>query len=273
MQAALTRETSAAKSTGVLQEVIEIAREASEIVMKHYGRNVVVTDKTDGSPVTEADLASSRHLTAALEGRWQIPVISEEGPMVEYDQRKDWDRLWLIDPLDGTKDFIARTGEFAINIALIEAGRPVLGVIAAPARQRLWHAEKGGGACRVRGGEAVEISNERKSEPLVGLTSRFHASKRTAAYFGACGITDVRICGSALKLARIAQGDADLYPSFRGTKEWDTAAGQIILEEAGCGLVRMQDKAPIRYNRPDVMNPPFVATSHRPLLPPGVPGE
>lgn len=247
-----------------LAEIVTLAEQAGSLIMGFYQRSGVATrDKSDGSPVTDADLAAEAFLRDELARRWSYPIVSEETPPPPYEERKHWPRHWLVDPLDGTRDFVGRTGEFCVNVALIEGDRPILGVVAAPALATVWCAELGGGARRIEGGSERRLRCERGEAPIVALKSRFHAGEDVERWYREHGITDVRACGSTIKLCRIAEGAADVYVSYSPSKEWDLAPGQLILEEAGGHLLELASRQPLKYHRPSLVNPPVIGCSAR----------
>jgi 3'(2'), 5'-bisphosphate nucleotidase len=185
--------------------------------------------------------------------------VSEECA-VEYGIRKNWDKFWLIDPLDGTKDFIAKNGQFTVNIALIDGETPVLGVIYVPASNEMYWAENGGGAYRdCDAGGSSRIYNSSQRTDLIASDSVFHSSAETKAFLKKNNITQIKRFGSSLKYCRLAEGEIDIYPRFNGTKEWDTAAGQVILYEAGCKIIDLNTKQNLKYNKPDIRNNFFIA--------------
>jgi 3'(2'), 5'-bisphosphate nucleotidase len=264
--------TSAVTDAGTINAVIGLAREAGRKIMEIYDSGEFATEiKSDDSPLTAADLASNKIILEGLKNISDYPVLSEETP-VDWKTRKNWRTFWLVDPLDGTKDFIAKNGQFTVNIALIENNAPVLGVIHIPADGTTYWAFHGGGAFR----DGVRITNDGKRGVLVGADSVFHSTAATAAFFEKHNITDIRRIGSWIKYCRLAEGAIDIYPRLNGTKEWDTAAGQVILEEAACSMIDIAticgaatmrhsngDGAttgkPLRYNKPDIRNNHFIA--------------
>lgn len=241
---------------------IAIARRAGAAIMTVYAREFEVMDKDDRSPLTEADLAAHRIIAedmAALDPA--LPLLSEEGAHLPWAQRRQWPRHWLVDPLDGTREFVKRNGEFTVNIALIEEGAPVLGVIYAPALDYLCHAERGEGAfLRTAGGQDLPLHCRHPApRPLRVLASRSHLDPLTAAALERMGPAERIGLGSSLKFCRLAEGRVDVYPRFAQTYEWDTAAGQCILEAAGGAVLRL-DGRPLDYNRkPELENPHFIA--------------
>ncbi len=225
--------------------------------------NVVL--KEDQSPVTEADLAANRLLMASLPGLLDVPVLSEEMDIPDYAERSAWQRYWLVDPLDGTREFISGNGEFTVNIALIESGKPVLGVVHAPVTNVIWCGAKGVGAFRFDGGRERRIFVRKigEKEPLTVVVSRRHGAKQLAGVLARLrqkfGEVTTRQIGSSVKFCLLAEGKADLYPRLTPTCEWDTAAAQAILEAAG-GAVLDEFRQPLRYNRKDsLINPSFLA--------------
>jgi 3'(2'), 5'-bisphosphate nucleotidase len=188
-------------------------------------------------------------------------VVSEESALPSEEEARAWGRFFVVDPLDGTKDFVANTGEFSINLALIEGQRPVIGVVAAPALGTIWYAQRGIGAFRrTRNDPATRIRSARRAtEDRIGLESRFHTAPATRELYAALGITHVIACGSAIKLARIAEGSADIYYCPHPTREWDTAAGQLLVMEASGAVVAMPERSELRYNKTDFLNPPYLA--------------
>lgn len=243
-----------------LQSVIGIAEAAGATILGFYRKqDLEVEEKSDGSPITEADKAAHDLIVRELASRFPYPILSEEAP-VDFPERRHWARYWLVDPLDGTKDYIARNDEFTVNIALIDRGEPILGVVVVPALGLTYFAERGSGAYVRADGATRPIRNTRTGPPAICLDSRFHGSPKTRSFCDRVGITEIRAFGSALKLCRLAEGEADIYPRFNPTKEWDVAASHCILNEAGCMLIDMATLSEFSYNRPSVVNPPFIAT-------------
>jgi 3'(2'), 5'-bisphosphate nucleotidase len=246
----------------LLEPVRAIAREAGEAILRVYAREFDVDLKDDRSPLTEADRAAHERIVARLAGvKPRLPVLSEEGSNISYATRKRWRRYWLVDPLDGTKEFIKRNGEFTVNIALIEGGQPVLGVVLAPALDLEYWACAGGGAFkRAAGGPVEPIRAARQaSQPLRVVGSRSHAGVALAAYLDTLGPHVLKSMGSSLKICLVAEGAADIYPRLGPTSEWDTAAAQAILEAAGGSMIDLVGQ-PITYNSKEgLLNPHFLA--------------
>ena len=246
--------------------VAELCTRAAAAILDVYGRSDVgVESKDDRSPLTAADLASNRTITAGLAALTpDIPVLSEESSKIPWSQRERWRRYWLVDPLDGTREFLKRNGEFTVNVALIEDGRPVLGVVQTPVTGELARAWRGGGAWLATGGAAaVPMKTRRRATPLVVTGSRSHSSPREAELLGRLGSSAAMPMGSSLKFLRIAAGEADLYIRLGPTSEWDTAAAQFVLEEAG-GAVLGFTGQPLLYNQKEsLLNPGFFAIGDR----------
>lgn len=255
---------------GVGEGVIAIAQAAGAAIMAVYRDGFSVQTKDDASPLTQADLAANRVIVEGLATLTpDIPVLSEESAQVPWPQRRSWTRYWLVDPLDGTREFIKRNGEFSVNIALIEEGVAVFGVIQAPVDGRVWHATAGRGAYRRLPGQAdlrLQV-HAPAGVPLRVAASRSHRGERTEALLARMGEVEVIAQGSSLKFCRIAEGELDFYPRFGPTSEWDTAAGQCILEAAGGAVLAADSGKPFRYNqRETVLNGDFVALGD-PALP------
>ena len=246
-------------SPDALVRLAAIAVEAGEATLEHYHAGVEVRTKSDQSPVTAADHAAHAIIAAALES-WDptIPIISEEGEIPAQEVRRAWSRFWLVDPLDGTKEFIHRNGEFTVNIALIDHGAPVLGVIYAPALELLYYAGEGLGAWkREAGGSARRISS-RPPLPGHGLRvaeSRSHPSKELEEFLKTIPVAERVPAGSSLKFCWIAEGKADVYPRLGPTMEWDVAAGDCIFRNSGAVRPRVST---LVYNQPELKNPGFV---------------
>jgi 3'(2'), 5'-bisphosphate nucleotidase len=248
--------------------VLELARAAGTAVMDIYRRaELDVTLKDDRSPLTEADLVSHRMLVAGLERIAPgVPTLSEEEQAIAYEVRRAWPRFWLIDPLDGTKEFLRRNGEFTINVALIEDGYPTLGVVHAPALDRsYWAYAPSSAFCEAAGASRALAVSRAADGVLQVVASRSHSSAETETFLQRVGAehqTELVSIGSSLKLCLIAEGSAHLYPRFGPTMEWDTAAGQCVVEAAG-GSVTDLDGRRLLYNKPDLHNPFFMAVGPR----------
>lgn len=249
-----------------ISELEPIARAAGDIIMAIYSQPFTVEYKGDESPLTAADKGAHEVIVQALAGLTpDIPVLSEESGPEVMGLRHGWFRYWLVDPLDGTKEFVSRNGEFTVNIALIEDGKPLWGLVYAPVLDRLWYGGKGMGAWRVADGkrEAIQTLPHQEGSPWRVVGSRNHLSRETLDYlarFGDIERGEIELVsmGSSLKFCIIAEGGAELYPRLAPTCEWDTAAAQAVLEGAGGSVTRL-DGSPLAYNKPDILNPWFVA--------------
>lgn len=245
----------------LLTDVVALAREAGEAILAVYAGDFDVTRKGDDSPLTIADLRAHRIIAAGLERLTpEVPVISEEAPAPPLAERGRWEWLWLVDPLDGTREFVERSGEFTVNIALIHRHVPVLGVLHVPLSGTDYYAAATSGAFRQdRDGVARRITARARIEgPPRVVASRSHRGSRLDGFFTKLGPHAFRPLGSAAKFGLVADGSADLYPRVGPTSEWDTAAGQAIAEIAGARVVD-RDGAALRYNaRDSLINPDFV---------------
>jgi 3'(2'), 5'-bisphosphate nucleotidase len=248
--------------TGVLDAVAA----ASTAILEVYASPHDVAYKADESPITRADRAAHDILATRLALLAPaIPMISEEAEAAHaFPVRSRWNEFWLVDPLDGTREFIGRNGEFTVNVALIRDHEPVLGVVAAPALGLAYYAARGHGAFCVQGkSPAVPIHVRPAASPLVIVGSRSHRGDSLDGLLAKIGPHELRPMGSALKFCLVAEGSADFYPRLGPTSEWDTAAAQAVLEVAG-GAVTTLDGAPLRYNRRDtLLNPHFIAFGDR----------
>jgi 3'(2'), 5'-bisphosphate nucleotidase len=268
----------------LLLTAINAALEAGDAIGQVYRRDFAVASKQDQSPLTQADCDSHeiilRHLSPT-----GIPVLSEEGRDIPYGERAGWVQLWIVDPLDGTKEFIKRNGEFTVNIALVAAGSPLLGVVLAPEMDRLYFGARELGAWRASTADVGCLLKESRDstkghlwEGLMGVSrklplpdlkpeiytivgSRSHATPELAAFIAAKRAEYPRVefisAGSSLKICLVAEGAADIYPRLGPTMEWDTAAGQGVVEAAGGRLIDADSRQPLRYNRQDLLNPWF----------------
>jgi len=244
--------------------LMPIAARAATAIMAVYDGAFAVERKNDDSPLTLADLESQRVILEGLAALTpDVPVLSEESAQAPWSERRGWKQLWVVDPLDGTREFVKRNGEFTINIAMICEHEPVLGLVAAPAQRIVYWGGRGIGAFRRRGDEqpaAIRVSPV--ARPLRVVGSRSHASAETTAYLERVGPHVISGIGSSLKFCLVAEGSADLYPRFGPTSEWDTAAGQAVLEAAG-GKVTRPDGHRLRYNcRESLINGDFLAFNH-----------
>jgi 3'(2'), 5'-bisphosphate nucleotidase len=245
----------------LVEAVLEIATAAGDAIMDVYGQDFAIELKDDRSPLTEADRRAHRIIVDGL-GRLSptLPVLSEESATEAFERRRQWSRFWLVDPLDGTKEFIKRNGEFTVNIALIAQHKPVLGVVVAPALSVAYAGVVGVGALRRVGSESTPIRVRRPAaDPLRVVGSRSHTSPELAAFLETIGPHEIKPMGSSLKICLVAAGEADLYPRLGPTSEWDTAAAEAILISAGGSMMDLTGK-PLAYNaRESVLNPHFLA--------------
>lgn len=268
--------------SSALALALRAAVAAGDEIMDVYAGSIDVLMKGDRSPLTEADKRAHARIAELLEPAG-LPLLSEEGRDIPYDERRSWPRLWIVDPLDGTKEFIKRNDQFTVNIALVRAGRPVLGVVYAPASEVLYLGADGLGAFKLDADRsilramafeagsclerfvrlAVKIPFPPDSaRPFTVVASLSHRSPETESF-----IEDLRreradlalaVMGSSLKLCLVAEGSADVYPRFAPTMEWDTAAGQAVCEAAGARVISAADRTPLAYNKPDLHNPWFI---------------
>ena len=253
---------------------IKAALEAGNAINEIYQRPFEVEIKADNSPLTEADQKANAIINSYLEPT-AIPIISEENKQIDYADRKDWQNCWIVDPLDGTKEFIKRNGEFTVNIAMVYLGRPKFGVIYAPHTKALYFADVDGEwAKKVMVPEtytsleellalAQEISPDSDHKLMRIVGSRSHLNEETKDFIeDLTTLKEKEIVskGSSLKFCLVAEGKADVYPRFAPTMEWDTAAGQAICEAVGVHVVALPSNSPMRYNKEDLLNPWFLVT-------------
>jgi len=242
-------------------KIIAIARDAGSAIMEIYAGEFNVELKGDNSPLTCADRASHRVIVEGLTAATpDIPILSEEGRAIPYTERIAWSRFWLVDPLDGTKEFIKRNGEFTVNIALVEDGQVTAGVVYVPAQDEMYFGSLGVGCWKISNDGNSTPIKVREADYNAGLTvvmSRSHPSPELEAYLQKIKVTEAMPVGSSLKLCVVAEGKADLYPRLGPTMEWDTAAGHAVVEAAG-GTVAQVDGTPLRYNKENLLNPYFI---------------
>lgn len=248
-----------------IQEYITIATNAGNTILKIYDKGEFnVIQKADHSYLTAADLASHHYLVSALSHLCpHIPIISEENSQeISYSERKNWKQFFLIDPLDGTKEFIKRNGEFTINIALIQNNKPVLGIIHAPALGVTYYAQEQKGAFKLDNKQITALAKHNKSQIIRIIASRSHLCATTQAYIDKLKIEDYPIelvsMGSALKFGMIAENKADVYPRMAPTMEWDIAAGHVIINEVGKTLKVVETNQVMQYNKEILVNPSFI---------------
>lgn len=247
-----------------LNSIIDIAEQAGQAILDVYQQdssNFNITDKADASPLTAADLAAHQLIVNALAALTpDTPILSEEAADISWTIRQNWQRYWLVDPLDGTKEFIKRNGEFTVNIALIEQGEPVLGVVHAPVLGKTYYAEKGQGAFlkTAAGIQPIRVSQTPEVVRVVG--SRSHPSPELAGYLAQFPQHEMVPVGSSLKFCLVAEGAADIYPRFGPTMLWDTGAGHIVALEAGAS-VHFAGLADGLYQRENLLNPNFIVSA------------
>jgi 3'(2'), 5'-bisphosphate nucleotidase len=240
--------------------VADIARRAGAAILEVYSSEFDVARKADSSPLTLADMRAHEIITRELSALTPaIPILSEEASDIPFEVRRDWTRYWLVDPLDGTKEFVSRNGEFTVNIALIEGQRVTLGVVYVPVAGTLYTGAQGLGATKQVGdGEIISIRTRAASTPLRVVGSRSHRDSLLAQILPRLGAHELVPIGSSLKFCRVAEGTADFYPRFGPTSEWDTAAAQAVVEAAGGEVVQLNGE-PLRYNtKADLLNPHFL---------------
>ena len=245
-----------------LEALVNIAREAGDAILEVYQSDFEVVEKSDGSPLTLAD----QNANAIIERRLGVlepvlPIISEESSRPKAGIRNEWQRYWLVDPLDGTREFTKRNGEFTVNIALIDQGVPVMGVVHVPVTRVTYFASETAGAFKQQADDQAQSIHSRSYSggKAVVVASRSHANPLLVNFFSLLEEYETLSMGSSLKLCLVAEGRADIYPRFGPTSEWDTAAAHCVVNAAG-GQVRDMDGAEIRYNKPDILNPWFVVT-------------
>ncbi|MAZ96143.1 3'(2'),5'-bisphosphate nucleotidase CysQ [Schleiferiaceae bacterium] len=259
-----------------LNELSLIAAQAAlkggvEILDVYKNETALVEKKGDDSPLTQADTRAHQAIMKLLEPTG-IPILSEEGKHLPFEERSDWSQLWIVDPLDGTKEFIKRNGEFTVNIALVEDGCPIMGVVYVPVTGELYIGSRGQGAAKLIIESNAIISSEQlsKGEALpkkmerefTAVGSRSHMNEETETFLETYrekyGVVAILSKGSSLKMCMVAEGLADVYPRFAPTMEWDTAAGQAVVEAAGFSMLEKESRLPLRYNKKDLLNPHFI---------------
>ena len=247
----------------LLAPLLDIARSAGEQIMRIYGTEFSVDVKADKSPVTAADLAAHQVIVTDLKRITpDLPVLSEESSALPYAERRRWDSYWLVDPLDGTKEFISRNGDFTVNIALIQGGRPVAGVVHVPVNGLSYYGCVGVGAFRRdRDGQAAPIKARKliPGSPVKVVASRSHRGELLDGYLAKLGSHETVSRGSSLKFCLVAEGSADVYPRLGPTSEWDTGAGHAVLLAAGGEVLSVEGGA-LAYNaKESLLNPHFIA--------------
>ena len=247
-------------------ELLELAKDAAFLagkeILKVYNQDFNVEYKQDNSPLTIADKNANAVIESFLV-KSDIPILSEEGREIPYTERKNWEKLWIVDPLDGTKEFVKRNGEFTVNIALIEAGVPVMGVIYVPVKNVLYFASSAG-AYKEENNQQIKLPLLSNRKKFVAVGSRSHQSEQTKDYFKSLadkhGDIEIVSMGSSLKICLVAEGAADVYPRFAPTMEWDTAAGHAIAIHSGKTLVDQKTNKEMCYNREQLLNNWFIVS-------------
>lgn len=255
----------------LLSLAIETAVRAGDVTLKYYQQKIDILVKQDHSPLTLADLESNRVINEFL-ATTDMPILSEENKQISYTVRKDWKVFWLVDPLDGTKEFINKRSEYTVNIALVESGIPKLGIVCAPALNIIYYGMPEYGSYKseyCKGDSAQEILDKGKrlrpklsNEALRVVASRSHISDETKAFIEKIGnrakIGEMQSYGSSLKLCMVAEGSADIYPRLGPTMEWDTAASHAIAISAGCIILNLDEPGDLCYNKQNLLNPWFI---------------
>lgn len=259
----------------LLQIAITAALKAGEKILEIYhdpSANFQIEKKSDDSPLTVADRKSNEVIMEQLKTS-PYPVVSEENKTVPYEERKSWTTLWIVDPLDGTKEFIKRNGEFTVNIALVYHGTPVLGVIYVPVKKELYYGTRKGGAYKVAdiafapgmdfdNLQKISLPQKQQRDSFVVVASRSHMSPETENYIDRLknlhSKVELTSVGSSIKICLVAEGRADVYPRFAPTMEWDTAAGHAIVKAAGKEMYHEDEHTPLTYNKENLLNPWFI---------------
>jgi 3'(2'), 5'-bisphosphate nucleotidase len=240
-----------------------LLRNAAEAIMEVYNSSFTVHLKSDDSPVTRADMISNKIITDGLKLITPgVPVISEETSILPYEERRLFKDLWILDPLDGTREFVKKNGEFCISLALVNCGRPVAGFIYAPVSGELWYALKGSGSYREKDHSIVQLPFDANDGVMKIVISRSHHNETEKEWIEKIAAThnaETIIQGSAIKFCRLAESTVSVYPKFGSINEWDVAAGDIILEEAGGIIIETATGKPPRYNKPALKQPHFIA--------------
>ena len=247
----------------LLEEILQLSVEAGDAIMGIYAKDFNVEYKEDESPVTDADLAAHKVIAAGLQQLTpDIPVLSEENAGIDWAIRQTWNQYWLVDPIDGTKEFIKKNGEFTVNIALIKAGKPILGVVHAPALNVSYLAAEAMGAFKQCDEARIELKVTKKANTglIKVVGSRSHPSPDLAAYLEQFDDVEMVPKGSSLKLCLVAEGEADIYPRLGPTSEWDTGAGHAVAEIAGATITQLDGSALMYNQKESYLNPYFIVS-------------
>jgi 3'(2'), 5'-bisphosphate nucleotidase len=246
----------------LLSSAIVAAEEASKVILQVYNSSDFQAEaKGDNSPLTLADKKGHAVISVILDAT-EIPVLSEEGKSIPFTERKDWEYFWMVDPLDGTKEFIKRNGEFTVNIALIHRGKPILGVVAVPVTGDVFYASQGNGAFVKRGGKTERLSVRKPvsldHKSLRVVASRSHMNDETRQFIDQLVDPVLVSQGSSLKFMLLAEGKADVYPRYAPTMEWDTAAAHAVVNETGHKVLQFNSDSELVYNKENLLNPFFL---------------
>ncbi len=250
-----------------IQELVNICNNAGNEIMKIYDNSDIskmeIEYKSDNSPLTLADKKSNQIICKSLKEQYpKIPILSEEGSEISYEERKKWGKFWLIDPIDGTKEFIKKNGEFTINIALIENNKPIIGIVYAPAVNKYWFGSKKTGSFKLENGHKSKIKvNEKVRCPIKVVASRSHKSPKLENFLSNFENYELVNMGSSIKICLVAEGSADIYPRLAPTMEWDTAAAHAVLKYANGSLIDIDTNKEMEYNRKNLKNSYFIANS------------
>jgi 3'(2'), 5'-bisphosphate nucleotidase len=247
-------QVSACGTEALLDDVLDIVEKAGSAIVRLAAKGPLFLKSHDGSPVTRADLAANEVVVEGLRALSPHPIVSEESLPAAAEEAGDGP-FWLVDPLDGTKEYLAGNGEFTVNVALVEGGEPVIGVVFAPAFGNLYWAAADKGAYR----NGKRIFNGSRRSALIAVESRSHGDPGTDDFCRTNGIAERKTCGSSLKFCLLAEGTADVYPRFAGSSEWDTAAGHLVAREGGCRVIETATGRELRYGKPGWRNNAFVA--------------
>ena len=251
----------------LLEHIVAIARQAGQAAMVIYDKDFNIEYKGDDSPVTDADLAAHAVIVKGLKALTpDLPILSEESANISWDERQTWQQYWLVDPIDGTKEFIKKNGEFTVNIALIDHGKPILAAVDAPALGVTYCAASELGSFKDDGEQRIKLNvNKKPNSGLIRVVgSRSHPSPDLAQYLTQFDEVEMVPKGSSLKLCLVAEGKADIYPRLGLTSEWDTGAGHAVAEIAGASVTQV-DGSPLRYNtKAEYLNPYFIVSALQP---------
>ena len=256
----------------LLRSIVQLSQKAGHEILDIYRNDhIIVTQKDNDSPVTQADMLAHEIICKALAKLTpEIPIISEESvTQKQHQKRKHWSRYWLIDPIDGTKGFIKKNDHFTVNIGLIENHQPILGVVFAPALDELFYAKKNGGAFKIQDERTSTIQTYLQETPNIWkiLLSGDHPSPEIKSKLAILGNYEISSMSSSLKMCRVAEGAAHLYPRLRPTQEWDTAAAHCIINESGASMIMINDQEELRYNTSTSMVNPYFIAAPKTLLP------